>query len=146
NDFVLKIQPDLIVLAAIISATWHRSLLTHCATASATLQMRAVPILFLRDHVGLAQIPMHDAFTNVLLREGERKTTTCSLAKMNAILTINLHLTLESVFVVLRLLQEDAHPFFTLLLYKPLGDFRLACVKLIDRQQPFFAEQLYQAV
>ena len=55
--------------------------------------MGAVAVFLLRDDVRLAEIPVNDAFADVLFRESKGKSTTSCLAEMNAIFAVDLRLT-----------------------------------------------------
>src|SRR5215475_15550008 len=94
--------------------------------------MGAVAVFLLRDDVRLAEIPVNDAFADVLFRESKGKSTTSGLAEMNAIFAVDLRLTLESILVVFGLLEKDADAFFRILFGESLRDFGLAFVKLVD--------------
>src|SRR5262249_53632729 len=97
-------------------------------------------------HVWLSQIPMHDAFANVLLGQSEGETTTGRFTQVHTVFAVDPRLTLKGIFVVLGLLDENADTFFTILLHQSLCDFPLALVEFLDRKQTFLAEQLNQGV
>src|SRR5215469_1522315 len=79
-DLVLKVDPDALVVAAVIGATRHGTVFPYPATASASLDVRAVAVLVVRNEVRVSQVPFDDAFVNVLFGQCEAKTTTGCMA------------------------------------------------------------------
>ena len=59
------------------------------AATGITRHVITVAVRALFNQIGLAQIPMHDAFMNVLFGEGKGQAATGRLAEVDAILAVN---------------------------------------------------------
>ena len=67
-----KIEPDTCVLTAVKGATRHGAMGVYGAATGITRHVITVAVRALFNQIGLAQIPMHDAFMNVLFGGGQR--------------------------------------------------------------------------
>jgi hypothetical protein len=64
--FVFKIEPDALVVPAIVASAWYRSVLPHGAAARATLEVCAVSVFVLSDEVWPPQVPLDNSLIHVL--------------------------------------------------------------------------------
>ena len=67
HNLVLEVQPDAVVVAAVIAPAWHRPILSHSAAAGAMLYVSAITVLAVRDHVWISEISLNYSFVYVLL-------------------------------------------------------------------------------
>src|SRR5688500_1106709 len=94
----------------------------------------------------MTEVPLHDSFFDVLMRERKTKTAACSFAKRYAVLAIDGYRALEGVFVVLRILVSGADAFLPKPLNHTVGNFLLLTIEHFDIDQPLFRQQLDSCV
>lgn len=104
NHLVIKIQPNRLVFAAIVSAAGFWAKFTNVASTRTPLQMRSIAVLLLLNDVRLAEIPMYHSLMNILFGQCERQPATGSLTKMETTFAVDFGLGLESIFVEFRFL------------------------------------------
>src|SRR5262249_13603121 len=138
--------PDAFVLAAIVGAADDRALLVDRAASALAIYVMAIAVGVVANHIGLAQFPFDGAFFEVLHRKRETQAAARLAAEMNAAGTINLDFALISVLVLLVFSQRHAHALLHILLDQALADLAFASVKLFDRDQAAFHQQLDQGV
>src|SRR5262245_42261976 len=67
GDLLLEVQPDTLVLAAVVAAAGYGALLVDAAAERTAVQVATVPIGALVDQVRLPQVPADDPLAYVLL-------------------------------------------------------------------------------
>jgi hypothetical protein len=69
------------------------------------------------------------------------------LAEMDAILTVNARLLfLKSIFILLRLLDDDAHALAEKPLFQTRSDFYLALIQLVNANDSFFLQDFNERI
>src|SRR5262249_36299859 len=112
DDFVLKIEPDTLVLAAVVTAADDRPAVVDTATPCLGCKMVTIAIRPLADHVRMTQIPFDAAFFNVLNGKRKAQSAAGGATEMHTVFAINTHLVVIAVFVLLVFGQCHAHAFF----------------------------------
>src|SRR5215831_11102006 len=106
----------------------------HAAFARGSIEMPAVAVFRLRDHVRSFEIPHHDPLGNVLPGEREQHTAACRLAQVNAVFAIDMGFAGKGVFVLFGVLQNNAHPLLQEASLYPIGDlsFRASSSSMVS--------------
>lgn len=90
DDLVVEVYPDARVVAAVVGSTGYGTMIANGAVAGAAIDVLAVPFGVLSDQVGRSQIPLDDAFVDVLHGKGKGKATAGGFAEVNPVFTVNL--------------------------------------------------------
>src|SRR5260221_4896458 len=71
---LLEVDPDAGITTAVERSARHGAALPDAAAHGLFLEMDAVPVSILGDHVRLLEVPADDRLAHILLRLGERQS------------------------------------------------------------------------
>ncbi|MBV9301614.1 MAG: hypothetical protein JOY62_01215 [Acidobacteriaceae bacterium] len=108
NYLVVEIEPDPLVVPAIITTAWHGTVLAHRAPARTPFEVRAIPIFVVSNEIWASELPFNDSLVDVLPGQREAESATASLTELDPILAVDLCFVLERVFILLGVLHHYA--------------------------------------
>src|SRR5688572_10184322 len=97
---VVKIQPNALVLSAIVAPAGNRAMLPHGTLTGRAIVMTTIAIRIVRDQIRLTQVPPNDTFLDILLGQGKMEPAACRLTDRNTAGTIDFHFFAERVLVI----------------------------------------------
>src|SRR5687767_2559557 len=118
----------------------------NSAVHLSAIDVMTITVGITRDEVRMTEVPLHDSFCDVLMRERKTKPATRGFAKRYAVLAIDRNRALEGVFVMLRILVSGADAFLPKPLNHTIGNLLLLAIEHFDVYQPLFRQQFDSGV
>src|SRR5260370_6852798 len=123
DDHGVEVGPDALVLSAVEHAARGGSLIIDAASASGLVVVHAVARRVLTVPVRMPEIPLHDAFFDILPSERKTVGAASGLAQVDSLRAVNLRQIGQHVLVLPRVVEVQPQGFLSSPLPQ-LGDHR----------------------